>query len=117
MAKANETKWTAGPWVMRGADTYRWQVETASAPKKAIVVARITTPSRGGAAASEANARLIAAAPEMAEAIRSARSDLVDLLTGKCEGGHPDIDDQTRRDLQAIADALKAALAKTEGRS
>jgi hypothetical protein len=73
---ANETKWTKGPWVLRGADTYRWQIETKNAPRKATVVARITTPSRGGAQASDANARLIAAAPDLCASVR----ELYDVL-------------------------------------
>ena len=58
---------TPGPWVVRGADTYRWQIEHGEV-KTATVVARITTPRKGGAEASDANAHLIAAAPDMLEA-------------------------------------------------
>ena len=64
----------------------------------------------------QARAQLAAAAPTMAHAIREAWRDLEDILTGNVVGGHPDIDDQTRRDLQATADALEAVLAKAEGR-
>jgi hypothetical protein len=93
---ANETKWTKGPWVLRGADTYRWQIETKNAPRKATVVARITTPSRGGAQASDANARLIAAAPELFAALDTF------MRLG------------TMNDQTAI-DAARAALAKARG--
>ena len=63
------SKHTPGPWFRRGADTYRWQVEAGENPKKATVIARVTTP-RGGAVVRAANALLIAAAPEMLEALR-----------------------------------------------
>jgi hypothetical protein len=61
----SQTKHTPGPWVRRGADTYRWQIETVGDVRKATVIARITTPSKGGPDASDANANLIAAAPDM----------------------------------------------------
>jgi hypothetical protein len=64
-------KHTPGPWVVRGADTYRWQIEHGEV-KTATVVARITTPRKGGAEASDANAHLIAAAPDMLEALEAA---------------------------------------------
>ena len=67
----SDAKSTPGPWVRRGADTYRWQIETAGSPKTAIVVCRITTPSKGGIAASNANAALIAAAPDLADALEA----------------------------------------------
>jgi hypothetical protein len=97
-----------------GASTYRAEVVGKSPRGKDVVVARIPTPNRSSEQC-EANAALFAAAPEMAKALRDGYGELMDLLTGKCEGGHPDIDDQTRRDLQSIADSLWAAYAKTGG--
>jgi hypothetical protein len=67
----SQTKHTKGPWVRRGADTYRWQIETVGDVRKATVIARITTPSKGGPDASDANAHLIAAAPDMLEALEA----------------------------------------------
>jgi hypothetical protein len=64
-------KHTPGPWVVRGADTYRWQIEHGDV-KTATVVARVTTPPKGGTDASDANAHLIAAAPDMLEALEDA---------------------------------------------
>jgi hypothetical protein len=71
-----DIKWTPGPWTLRGADTYRWQIETAHAPRKAMVIARITTPTRGGAAASDANARLISTAPDLYAALEWAMDQI-----------------------------------------
>ena len=61
-------KYTPGPWVIRTAATYRSQIEAITAKGKGDVVARISTP-RGGPEASDANAHLIAAAPDMLEAL------------------------------------------------
>jgi len=65
------SKHTPGPWVIRTAATYRSQVEAIDPKGRADVVARITTP-RKGAEASDANAHLIAAAPDMLEALEAA---------------------------------------------
>ena len=73
-------KHTPGPWFRRGADTYRWQVEAGENPKKAIVVARVTTP-KGGAAVSDANGALIASAPELLAALEVADAHLATIYT------------------------------------
>jgi hypothetical protein len=67
-------KHTPGPWVVRGADTYRWQIEHGDV-KAATVVARVTTPRKGGTDASDANAHLIAAAPDMLDVLESILCD------------------------------------------
>ena len=64
------SKHTPGPWVIRTAATYRSQVEAIDPKGRADVVARITAP-RKGAEASDANAHLIAAAPDMLEALEA----------------------------------------------
>jgi hypothetical protein len=57
-----------------------------------------------------ANARLIAAAPEMLSALRAARDDLSDLL----EVAH--LTDEGVADTTAVLDQVIAAIAKAEGR-
>ena len=90
------TKHTPGPWVIRTAATYRSQVEAIDHKGRADVVARITTP-RNGAGASDANARLIAAAPDLLAALDAALAYLVMAGTDHAE--------PTR-------DAIRAAIAK-----
>jgi len=58
----------------------------------------------------EANARLIAAAPEMLAALRAARDDLSDLL----EVAH--LTDEGEADTTEVLDQVIAAIAKAEGR-
>lgn len=70
------TRHTPGPWVVRTSATYRSQVEAIDPKGRADVVARITTP-RKGAEASDANARLIAAAPDMLASLEAAHGYLV----------------------------------------
>lgn len=93
----SETKHTPGPWVRRGADTYRWQIECGENPKKAIVVARITTP-KGGIPVSDANANLIAASPEMLIALEAVLDDM--------GGPHERCSDAT---MDLVSAALKKA--------
>lgn len=64
------SKHTSGPWVIRTAATYRSQIEAINGKGRADIVARITTP-KGGAEASDANANLIAAAPDMLSALEA----------------------------------------------
>jgi hypothetical protein len=98
-------KHTPGPWVIRTAATYRSQIETVGGKGKPDVVARITTP-RGGAEASDANAHLIAAAPDMLSALLLV--DRVRLLLT------PDDAEEDRWVREAL-DALDAAIKKARG--
>lgn len=98
-----ETQHTPGPWKV-GADG-------------GIVAEdcyRVATVEKSRRLSRDANARLIAAAPGLLVALREAWRDIEDILTSNVEGGHPDIDDQTRRDLRSTADALWAAIARAE---
>jgi hypothetical protein len=104
-----ETKWTPGPWRVDMRPTGHPEIRAESRRVAYLDL-------RGDLSAVDANANLIAAAPDLAHTVKEAWRDLEDILTSNVVGGHPDIDDQTRRDLQATADALYAALAKAEGR-
>jgi hypothetical protein len=62
----NETPWTPGPWVIQN-DSDGARIEQQSDPQYGIArIIRFAGPDRDR---HEANARLIAAAPEMAEAL------------------------------------------------
>jgi hypothetical protein len=95
------TKHTPGPWAIRTAATYRSQVEAIGPKGRADVVARITTPRKGGAEASDANAHLIAAAPVMLAALERVERILVNLCN-EYPGHQPDLD------------AIRAAIAKAK---
>jgi hypothetical protein len=94
------SKHTPGPWVIRTAATYRSQIEAINGKGRADVVARITTP-KGGAEASDANARLIAAAPDMLEALEA--------IAPMLPHGAVDNDPQWAGAINAVRNAIKKA--------
>ena len=98
-------KFTPGPWVVRTAATYRSQIEAITLKGKSDVVARIATP-RGGPEASDANAHLMAASPDMFAALLLV--DRVRLMI--------DADDETEtRWVNEALDAVDAAIKKARG--
>ena len=95
------SKHTPGPWTVSPSQTYKAQIEHL-AGKKTVVFARVTTPKIGDAIA---NARLIAAAPTMLEALE-ALDALIDF------GDHvPDNTAMCFDDASAINEALAKARA------
>ena len=102
----SETKFTPGPWQRNG--TY------IQGPRMALHVATVRAPAIGSApktkAEADANGDLIAAAPEMYEALRAIIEKSDDFLStmGPNWEGDP---------LSDACTAAKSVLAKAEGRS
>lgn len=109
-----EGKWTPGPWAFIGTDPNEGWIgyHIKAQPSPALrgftyeLAAVFGSPTKPDAA--EANARLIASAPDMAEALREAEAAMVLTLQ------HNRIDD-SKNHINAVCDALtraRAALAK-----
>lgn len=100
------SKHTPGPWLLR-------DDEFVSVPGCVICVAPEEDLERSRAA-WPANARLIAAAPEMLEALKAALAAPI-IYTG---GGEDEsIDDCGLVGVQPIRDKIRGAIAKAEGRT
>lgn len=100
MATTIETKWTPGPWTITGASA-----RTVWAGEAQIAV--IDDPALSYDE-QRANARIVAAAPDMAEALRTTRSNIVTLNACHADKGIAQYD--------AWLAVVDAALAKAEGR-
>lgn len=106
MTNPNQTeRWTAGPW-MRAVQTgtpYDMLVVQTNWPDRNCqhTVAEVFNP--GSTPEHEANARLIAAAPELAEACEAAAAQ----ITNHPDGHH--------RQFQDVYNQLAAVLAKLKG--
>jgi hypothetical protein len=102
MATTNETKWTLGPWRFGLGGTDRdWPQVTVTGEDRELIIARLYEPD------AESNARLIAAAPEMAEALRA--------ILPWAEGNHDGALECDCSRCETVH-AARAALAKAEGR-
>jgi hypothetical protein len=108
------TKHTPGPWYS-GIDDWCVYAGTRNAPNQPYVVREMAAQNR------EANARLIAAAPDMLEALKAANLELRSAL-----GGPLSIDREENRTPARLAqrDSIwtaiqtnEAAIAKAEGRA
>ena len=70
---SNETKWTPGPWVAR-TNGYYWQVDPENKSEKdpfQVCDVCSSQPHHPEGGLQEANARLIAAAPELYDALEA----------------------------------------------
>ncbi len=106
------TKHTPGPWeVVRTPNGYPCQITaTAGDPRKPGGICDVTrwaSISVPSSAEGEANARLIAAAPDMLAALKDCRAYLAGFMNVKAHGNGP---------IVALA-AADAAIAKAEGAS
>ncbi len=103
------TKHTPGPWIVtEGDNVYAKRNEGPSLPVASCAVSRsVTTKHR------QANARLIAAAPDMLEALPGL-IECAEILAAQCRVAG---DEAHANMWQARADAGKASLAKAEGRA
>jgi hypothetical protein len=103
---------TPGPWLVWTSNSWR----RIRGPNHEVVCEPIVQHdghpdlSFGDYPQADANSKLIVAAPDLAKACATVAVQINDLLLGKCEGGHPDIDDATRADLASFRDCLNAAL-------
>ncbi len=101
------SKHTPGPWSATFED-YRWVIDCQGefGPKKALAVTAGFYPK------NEANARLIAAAPELLEALKVSRAAIAEACEGMTVG------ERFTNAGQALLDALepaRAAIAKATG--
>lgn len=100
----SETKWAAGPWAYDPIINRVYSVPTNMLVATVWLGGLVDTPSADPE--WPANARMIAAAPEMYEALRLAQMALADRKTAEAKG-------YTERACRVVGDAL----AKAEGRS
>lgn len=102
-------KHTEGPWtIQRSKDLHDGQYDFAINATKAKVIAEaFGRDTRGNIIAAEANARLIAAAPDMLAALRYVETRCV----SEAAYPHACIEDRKMRDM------VMAAIARAEGRS
>jgi hypothetical protein len=107
----NPAGWTGGPWSVRTTENTHvagahWREVTATSSDAETVVLGEVFESDTGATEAEANARLIAAAPDLYEALKSIAVKAQQLADAK--------QDQAGF-WQACADQACAALAKARG--
>jgi hypothetical protein len=120
---------TSGPWVAHNTGEHVFTIKAtsvhinASANEKersyyqgiASVTERGNHPQHGGGISfktCQANARLIAAAPELLEALKSVRMWMEDQADGQSKGGHATFDLMALREQRDIAEA---AITKATG--
>lgn len=105
---------TPGPWTARQEYANRWRIEAACEPDMVpLSVALVTTTVLEVGTDSKdtaANARLIAAAPDLLEAVRL----LLPLAKGYAPAGQSN---EARRHCNELCDFAETVRAKTEGRS
>ena len=105
---SQERKWVPGPWESRAAARDGFWVSAKVAPY--VVVETEDIEGHYGAVIGDANAHLIAAAPDLYEALEAAiECGLVPSSTAK-NGGAPSFARQVH-----VADMIRAALAKARG--
>jgi len=99
------TTHTPGPWLVdyRDANGSKVVITRESVPICAVHP-KVQT---HGLPTAEPNARLIAAAPEMLEALKTAQAEIV------CSIGY--MSAMARKNFQAVLDQINAALKKAEG--
>lgn len=100
-ARMNDTTWTPGPWRILGQVALH-KVRFGVATRRGVIID----------ADNEADARLIAAAPEMAECLQAVRHALVD--TGIATGHSPN--DSRTQAAAALYIKVADILARIEGR-
>lgn len=101
---SNKTKYTPGPWAIVCGRHYAHEIQAKSKRGKDWIIARITA-SKVGQDEAEANANLVAAAPELLEAIEEYFE--VWANNGKKPGWCNRVDASRAR--------LRAAIAKAKG--
>lgn len=90
------TKHTPGPWECRPSNEYGWTYE-------------ITNKEGNDDTQAEANARLIAAAPDLLEALQSVHQWMDDQADAQSKGGHATFDLMMLREQR---DKARAAIAR-----
>src|SRR5690349_14596076 len=109
---ASETGHTPGPWEYRDVAIYStvalmdWADPQNPSPRDYVMVVDLTSAMSGN---SEADARLIAAAPDLLKALRGCLNPLELFAEG-------DRSDAARRDAAKRAQIALAAIAKAEGK-
>lgn len=104
-----ETPWMKGPWWVEKRGMNTWQVQTAHrGPDSSFCIAVLNDWTEG----AEATARLMAAAPEMAEALKLARAFIVNGIELGYIRMPEEKDDPAHKTLPEIDAALEKAGAK-----
>ena len=115
------TQHTPGPWLIEEDDPNASSREIQEANEARSCIAGVSKWTRGGAeriAAAEANARLIAAAPDLLEALRGVEWGCeVDAAEGGFIAGCPSCGAERRTGEHHQDCQLNAALTKAEGRT
>lgn len=100
------SKHTPGPWVTDNS-VLRGSINRLDEPRRHIALTSDWEKEKGDREQNEANARLIAAAPELLEALEDVMSDLFYQIASH----H---DERTARNYPSLVDA-RAAIAKAKG--
>lgn len=108
----NKVKHTQGPWAINIVNPYNIQIR-AKLPRNNEFEYSVAILSGWDAQEKGANARLIAAAPDLLEALRG--------ISERCgpyndNGGWPDELPHERQILNTIGETARAAIAKAEGK-
>lgn len=110
---SNETKHTPGPWET---STDYMEISPSSGPKSHVELARIVGPGEGSSFytydEASANARLIAAAPELLAACKALLAEVGDVVCSFVKEAHGDV---CETDPCGVC-AMEHAIAKAEGR-
>lgn len=107
----NETKWTPGPWIAQQADDESWEILTGDG--RDIALAYLY-----GFAAEppESNAALIAAAPDLYDALAECHDMLQEMLPGTLpEMGEHLVAQTGNADWRDLMHRVKDALERAEG--
>jgi len=104
MNAQNKVKHTPGPWIVDGVDI------TTEGSKDFVTVAIVETSKP--VEVVHANARIIAAAPELLEALKLAHS----LLENMLEQEEYEVSSEVGEAIENIQETIMNALAKAEGR-
>jgi len=112
--KMENLKHTPGPWSvgpLEGSQGFRvWQSDESENAKKIVGFVLLQTPSREADEETEANASLIAAAPDLLKALHEQ-----DVLLGVLAGTVPLSEKDTHRRIGIGSENVRAAIARATG--
>lgn len=104
----SDTKWTPGPWTWDVALDHNWDVQVWSSPNRRVCF--VAHDGEDGNPTGKANARLIAAAPDLYEALSTFVEEYVSMIaSGDCGNWNPED--------EGFVKSARAALAKARGES
>lgn len=106
----SETKWTPGPWTWDAALDHNWDVQVWSSPNSRVCF--VAHDGENGNPTGQANARLIASAPDLYEALAASELVMTALAAISKHMLEPFV---SGAQLTSALVAARAALAKARG--